>query len=83
MNSIEKRDFIHSHLHQLDEELISELYQRMYSFMKEENPVVGYSASGKAIRKNQFISDLKEAEDQIKRGEYTTIEDLEKESEQW
>lgn len=51
--------------------------------MKDENPVVGYNASGKAIRKNQFISDLKEAERQIERGEYTTIEDLEKDSEQW
>lgn len=83
MNSIEKRDFIHSHLHQLDEELISEFYQKMYSFIKDENPVVGYNASGKAIRKKQFVADLKEAERQIERGEYTTIEDLEKESEQW
>lgn len=83
MNIIEKRDFIHSHLHQLDEELISELYQKMHSFIKEDNPVVGYSASGKAIRKKHFISGLKEAEKQIERGEYTSIEDLEKESEQW
>ncbi len=51
--------------------------------MKEENPVVGYTASGKAIRKKKLVSDLKEAERQIERGEYTTIEDLEKESEQW
>jgi hypothetical protein len=83
MNNIEKRDFIHSHLHQLNEELVSELYQRMYSFMKDENPVVGYNLSGRAIRKKQFVSDLKVAEKQIERGEYTTIEDLEKESEQW
>jgi hypothetical protein len=51
MNNIEKRDFIHSILHQLDEELLSELYQKMYSFIKEDNPVIGYSASGKPIRK--------------------------------
>ena len=83
MNILEKRDFIHSHLHQLDEELVSELYHKMYSFIKEENPVVGYSATGKPIEKKQFISELKEAEKQIERGEYTTIEDLEEESEQW
>ncbi len=83
MNIIEKRDFIHSHLHQLDEEHINKLYQKVYSFISEDNPVVGYHASGKAIRKKQFIADLIEAEKQIERGEFTTIEDLEKESEQW
>ncbi len=83
MNIIEKRDFIHSHLHQLNEEFISELYQKINSFVKEENPVVGYSASGKPISKKQLISGLKEAEKQIERGEYTTIEELEEESEKW
>ena len=27
MNTIEKRDFIHSHLHQFDEKIINELYE--------------------------------------------------------
>ena len=35
--------------------------------------------TGKVINNSQFITDLKEAESQIERGEYITIEDLEKE----
>ncbi len=83
MNNIEKRDFIHSNLHKLDEELQSELYQKMYSFIKEDNPVVGYSATGKPIRKKNLIADLEEAEAQIERGEFSSIEDFEDESERW
>lgn len=47
------------------------------------DPVIGYDETGKVINKSQFIADLKEAESQIEKGEYLTIEDLEKESEQW
>jgi hypothetical protein len=83
MKALEKRDYIHSHLHQIDEEFINDLYQKMYSIIEEKDPIVGYDASGRPIHKSQFIADIKEAEAQIERGEYITIEDLEKESEKW
>lgn len=82
MSLLKKRDFIHSHLHQVDENLINEVYQKMHSHL-DNDPVIGYDETGKVINKSQFIADLQEAESQIERGEYLTIEDLEKESEQW
>ncbi|MEN8157556.1 MAG: hypothetical protein ABFS10_11445 [Bacteroidota bacterium] len=82
MSLLKKRDYIHSHLHQIGEDLINEVYQKMNSHL-ENDPVIGYDESGKVIKKSQLMADLKEAESQIERGEYLTIEDLEKESEQW
>lgn len=35
MNVIEKRDFIHSHLHQIKEPLINEIYDKITSLFNE------------------------------------------------
>ncbi len=35
MNILEKRDFIHSHLHQVKERAINEMYDRMLSLLNE------------------------------------------------
>lgn len=83
IKTLEKRDYIHSHLHKIDENFINEIYQKMYSTIEENDLIVGYDASGKPIKKSQFIADIKEAEAQIERGEYITIEELEKESKTW
>ncbi|TAJ05749.1 hypothetical protein DMA11_23295 [Marinilabiliaceae bacterium JC017] len=83
MEAVEKREYIHSHLHQLDEECINEIYQKMHSIIEENDSIVGYEASGEPIKKSQFIADIREAETQIEKGQFTTIEDVEKESEKW
>ncbi|MCF8357092.1 MAG: hypothetical protein K9H48_21835 [Melioribacteraceae bacterium] len=83
MNVIEKRDFIHNYLHRANEDFINEVYKKMLSVLKEDNPVVGYGENDEPINKSQFIADIKEAEAQIERGEYLTIDELEKESGQW
>jgi len=83
MKTIEKRDYIHSHLHQIDENHVDEMYQKIRSLIVEKDPIVGYDASNKPIKKSQFVAEIKEAEAQIEKGEYITIEELEKESEKW
>ncbi len=35
MNTIEKRDFIHSHLHQVNEPAIDDIYEKMISILNE------------------------------------------------
>lgn len=82
-NTLEKRDFIHSHLHLMDEKSVNEMYQKMYTELKENNPVIGYRASGEPIEKMQLIADLIEAEKQIERGEYMTLEELDEDSKSW
>ena len=36
MNIVEKRDFIHSHLHQIDDEIINEMFDKVYAYMDKE-----------------------------------------------
>jgi ADP-heptose:LPS heptosyltransferase len=35
MNTIEKRDFIHSHLHQVDESTVDEFFKKMLSLLNK------------------------------------------------
>jgi hypothetical protein len=83
MKTVEKKNYIQSHLHQADEKLISEMYQKMFLKFGAEESIVGYDAAGNPIGKSQFIADIKKAEEQIERGDYITLEELEKESEAW
>ena len=80
MNMVEKRDFIHSHLHIADDGLINELYQKIQSTIKEKQMIVGFYAKGGEISINQFLKDLKEAELQIEKGDFLTIDEMEKEA---
>ena len=35
MTTVEKRDFIHSHLHRVEEPVINDIYGKMVSFLNE------------------------------------------------
>jgi hypothetical protein len=83
METTEKREYIKNHLNRVDEGFISEVYQRMLSMFNAEEPVVGYDAKGNPINRTQFIAEIKEAEKQIERGDYLTLEELEDESGKW
>lgn len=58
----------------------------VYSLAKEytenDDNVMGYHIKV-PIKKSHLLADLKEAEAQIERGEYVTIDELKKESETW
>jgi hypothetical protein len=48
-----------------------------------DNEVVAHTISGYPIDKEEYINMVKEADERISSGEYTRIEDLEKEIEKW
>ena len=50
---------------------------------KENNPVVGYEADGRAITQQDFIKKIEQAEKEHEQGNYQNIEELEKESQGW
>jgi hypothetical protein len=83
MNIIEKRDYIHNHLHLADSDFIEDIYKKMHTSIKSRKVIIGYDANGNQISSAQFLSELKEAERQIKQGEFITLEQLEKESDEW
>ena len=48
-----------------------------------DNEVVAHTVSGYPVDKEEYINMVKEADERISQGKYTTIEDLEKEIESW
>ena len=48
-----------------------------------DNEVVAHTVSGYPIDKAEYINMVKEADERISSGQFTTIEDLEKEIENW
>jgi len=62
MNVVEKRDFIHSHLHQVDEDLINQFYEML---RKEE------------VLKTKLISRAQKSEDDIRIGKVFSRHEIE------
>ena len=50
---------------------------------KENNPIVGYEADGRAITQYDFIKKIEQAEREYESGNFQTIDEIEKESEAW
>lgn len=49
----------------------------------DEEMIVGYSTNGSPLTKKMYLEELQDAKKQIIEGEFTTQEDLEKESDNW
>lgn len=81
MGALELRDNLLQYINQADERLLKVVKAVMESYWEDE--VVAYTIDGKPLTKSAYKNELKEAIDEMKRGEFTTQEDLEKESENW
>lgn len=82
MGAAELRKELHLFIDQADERFLRMVHSLAAEYTKDESEVVAYRA-GNAITKNQLYQELKEAEKEIENGDYTTIEEFEKESSQW
>ncbi len=83
MKSAEIKEYIHQNIDKLDSRFLQAMYAMMQSYISDENSIVGYRVDGEPISKRELKSSVLEAEKRIEAGEYTTQEDLEKESETW
>ncbi|WP_016990504.1 hypothetical protein [Flavobacterium sp. ACAM 123] len=81
MGALGLRDNLLQYINQADERLLKVVKAVMESYWEEE--VVAYSVDGKPLTKIAYKEELKEAIAEIESGEFTTQEDLEKESENW
>jgi 2,3-bisphosphoglycerate-independent phosphoglycerate mutase len=41
MNTIQKRDYIHSHLHQVDENAVNDVFEKVYAIIENSDPDCG------------------------------------------
>jgi hypothetical protein len=82
MTAITLRKEVQQYISRADERFLRMVHSLAKEYAKNDDKIMGYHV-GKPIKKSQLLTELEEAEKQIERGEYITIDDLEKESKTW
>ena len=82
MGITELRKSIHAYIDHADKDLLSEVYALVNQYVKNEGLTITYRA-GKSLTKEQLHQELIEAEAEIERGDFLTIEEFEKASKKW
>ena len=85
MTITEQRDSFPELLAKVDDEFFSTVYAMLETYVRkqQQEPIVGYATDGTAVTTSMFLKQADEAMEAVDRGEYTSIEDLEKESATW
>lgn len=81
MGALELRDSVLKYINTADERLLKVVKAVIESY--QENDIVAYTIDGKPLTRVAYKEELQEAKTEIKKGEYTSQEDLEKESSDW
>jgi hypothetical protein len=81
MGALELRDSVLGYINTADERLLKVVKAVIESY--QENDIIAYTIDGKPLSRTAYKEELQEAKAEIKRGEYTSQEDLEKESNNW
>ena len=83
MDRDKKKKYIENHLHDLDENTVNEIFEKIYSVVNKTDLVAGYDTNGTPILKEQLIKDILQSEEEIRNGDFFTLEQLEEESKSW
>lgn len=62
---------------------LKKLEDLLFAETSKEQIIVAYSAQGEPITKEEYIKMILEADDAVSSGKFTTVEDLEKEVQDW
>lgn len=81
MGALELRNDLIQYIDKADVRLLKVVKAVMESYWEEE--IVAYTVGGKSLNKESYQNELNEGIEEIKRGDFITQEDLEKESENW
>lgn len=81
MGALELKNNILEIINNADEQLLKVVKNVIDNYQDDE--VVAFSVNGNSLTRNQYKSELKNAIDEIKRGDFVTQEDLETESKTW
>ena len=81
MGALELRNDLIQYIDKADVRLLKVVKAVMESYWEEE--IVAYTVGGKALNKESYQNELNEGIEEIKRGDFITQQDLEKESENW
>jgi len=91
MSTQQIKEMLHQRIEQVDESFLRVMYAMAEAYMKEieeaelEKQInsVPPNPNWKPLTEKELVARLEESSAEVDRGEYITIEDLEKEAEQW
>lgn len=86
MSTVEMRDKVHQMIDEVDNTLLEAIHAMLETYQKrqEDDPVASYDAvTGTPRTASELTSILDEEAAAVRRGEFTTFEDFQKESAQW
>lgn len=84
MSAVEIKAEINRYLELVeDERFLKVVHSMLDTYLKEGDPIIGYEVDGTPITASTFLKQADESMAEVERGEYTTLEELEKESEEW
>ncbi len=78
-----KYNFIEKFIQIANPEKIKRLEAVLNETLNEDDAIVAYTVAGEPLNAEQYKKRIKEADEAISRGEFTTQEDLEKEVDGW
>lgn len=78
-----KYNFIEKFIQIANPEKIKRLEDVLNETLNEDDAIVAYTVAGEPLKAEQYKKRIKEADEAISRGEFTTQEDLEKEVDGW
>ena len=79
----EKRQALHQRIDELDDKFINAVYAMVEAYVENDNQIVGYQPNGDPITLSELKSNIKISEQQYEQGNYSTLDDLEKEMKSW
>ena len=82
MASLDLKQSVQNYIDTADNRLLKMIKALVESY-HEEVQIVAYTVEGKPLTRKQYNQELVDAETEIQRGELTSVEDLEKESQNW
>ncbi len=84
MDSTQIRSEIHQIIDQIDESFLNVVHSMLETYMQQKNnPIIGYDSKGNALYAEEMKEVYAERISRIKNGEFTSVEDLRKESVEW
>lgn len=82
MASLDLKQSVQNYIDTADIRLLKMIKALVESY-HEEDQIVAYTVDAKPLTRKQYNQELVDAETEIQRGELTSVEDLEKESQNW
>ena len=81
MGALDLKNDVLEYIDKADVRLLKVVKAVMESYWEDE--IVAYSIDGKSLNRSSYKNELHSGLDEIKRGDFITQEELEKESETW